>query len=913
MTNRTRSGGSLIRICAYALAILGAAACGCKNEPKVKAEHHEPGIWFVHATDPHIFLPDAYDSNDTAKAAAGKKQEELNEKALTGLLSRIRSVPEGDGPPEFLVLTGDLGVDPCPISTVKTEPTPKVTAPKSGVKADTGKATDKACAANEAERQKQIEKLASLLGTSPLKDIYLVAGNNDIAREDPGDDALSYFNKLLDDVQTKIVESKSNVQLHNLTRCYDGKSDASSCVADIAEPYRLIGFPSYSFKNEKGNAADLKAQEKQFDIFRGLLAQASQAHKKVLVLSHVPEIDDPFTLGQDRYGVKEPGKANDAAKDNARSRWSTWNVSKKLLDDWYAALASDAVEAVLAGHLHDSHQEIYRPPYSWSTLTSQRGGFQKLILAPPLAVKKQDNSPIQARGFSLIHLERDRVRPQLYWYNSETHDFTAEQHRDLEEREHQGWWHCPRFIKWAWELDQADTPLTRMAVLLIALLTAFLTVVAIWQIPPADNLLADSAGKTARDKKDTQSAADTSPLGTRFGKTVLAGLGGLAMAEVTKALGDGKQSADSRLFYIVWFILFLFALLVVLNLCRALAEAVRARVVVVYYPLPRTQPPARRRVIHPLAYWILRFFRWLVSLRVPALTFADSFFDLIQGKNKTMSRALADTIIEQQRSIVRVADTIRNDLNDLLDQKVLERQNDRNEDQIMQTIEVEDIQIEGQHVTHVSEITRVPKTKHKAQFHHVRVNISVLSTDQTNVFYISRTPGSPPVAFPKRSMAWVTVFTGSIRWYVSTFLPDAKKTVLFDNTDKTVHDDDKLIMLDTHYQARAGQDYEAFVMLPVPWPQRGFGSGYVKGAIHISFYKDADFQAIWKGVDDLVPKTVDKHELLFYPDSVAKILEDWCDPEVQGALNASTKALGELLHGFDEEIYRNYIEPAQPH
>jgi len=436
-----------------------------------------------------------------------------------------------------------------------------------------------------------------------------------------------------------------------------------------------------------------------------------------------------------------------------------------------------------------------------------------------------------------------------------------------------------------------------LAVLLIALLTAFLTVVAIWQIPPGENLLADTTvktDKTKNDKKETPPTPDASPFASRFGKTVLAGLGGLVAAEVTKTLGDAKPSADTRWFYIVWFILFFFLLLVLLNLLRAVAEAVRARAVVVYYPLPPTPSPGGRvrKFFHPLFYWISRFFRWLVSLRVPALTFADSFINLIQGKNQTMTRALAETIIDQQRSIVRVADAIRTDLNDLIDEIVLE-------DQIA--------------------------NRHKPP-HHVRVNISVLSTDQTNVFYISRTPGSSRVSFPKRSLAWVTVFTGSIRWYLSTFQkqpedrkPEDRKIVLFDNSEKVIADDDKLIMLGTHYQARTGQDYQAFIMLPIPWPQRGFGTDYVKGAIHISFNDDDDFQRIWKEKEkyQLVDGGPDPDDpakkLLKYPDNAKLMLEDLCNPEVAHALHVAIKALGELLHGFNEEIYRNYIEPTQPH
>jgi hypothetical protein len=863
------------------LALLSATACEDKNKNKGNGEHHAPGVWLVHATDPHIFLPAATESTDKDKKAEAIKQQEGNEKALSDMLKRSGSVPDGGGPPAFLVLTGDLGIDPCPIRTGAGAPAAKETqTAKTGTAKVTATATKKtaaetpgagsgnACVTNvdKVEQQKQIDKLAGLLGASPLKDIYLVAGNNDIANEDPQDDALTYFNDMVDKIQDGI---KSNVRLHNLTRCYSAKSgDPSGCVADVVgTSYRLIGFPSYSFKNKTPKPGDLKTQEKQFDIFHGLLDQARQAGKKVLVLSHVPEIDDPYTLAQDRFNGVQPAKANDP-DDKVRSRWSTWNVSKKLLDDWYSAVASDSVKAVLAGHLHDSHKEAYRPPYSWSTPTGQRGGFQKLLLAPPLAIKNQDGSPIQARGFSLVHLESDSVRPRLYWYSSETGDFKAEPSRNFEEAKHQRQWYLPRFFVWAWGLDSNDSALIRLAALLIALLTAYLTVVAIWQIPAAENLLADSTIKTDKDKKETQSAADNSPFATRFGKTVLAGLGGLAMTEVAKTLGSDKTSPDSRWFYIVWFILFFFLLLLVLNFLRALAEAVRTRIAVVYYPLPRTSP---------FAYWFLGFFRWLVSLRVPFLTMSDSFLNLIQGKNQTMTRALAEKVVDQQRSIVRLADAIRQDLNDLIDQRV--------------------------------------RALRAAGSHHVRVNISVLSADQSKVFYISHTPGSSRDSFTKRSVAWVAVFTGSIRWYLDSYLnrTDNKQVVLFDNKAKVIADDDELIMLKTHYQARPGADYQAFVILPVPWPQRGFGTDYVKGAIHISFFNLEEFAAIWKDTKGLEPIEKDANkDHLYYPDS-GPILEGGCDPLVNGALHVSLKALGELLYGFNEEIYRNYIEPTQPH
>jgi hypothetical protein len=188
----------------------------------------------------------------------------------------------------------------------------------------------------------------------------------------------------------------------------------------------------------------------------------------------------------------------------------------------------------------------------------------------------------------------------------------------------------------------------------------------------------------------------------------------------------------------------------------------------------------------------------------------------------------------------------------------------------------------------------------------VRVNISVLSTDQTNVFYISRTPGSSLKPFGKRSVAWVSVFTGKIRWYKKSYSDNQdlfRQIVLFDNTDGTIAGDEQKIHLSSHYQER-DQDYEAFVQFPVPSPQRGFESGYVKGAIHVSFRRETDFASLWKG-DKLDPTTQEPT----YREP-GKMLEDWCsDDEVRGALRSAVAALSELLRGFNEVIYQSYLNP----
>jgi hypothetical protein len=414
---------------AYSALFALALVSGCAGTDR----HHQgdEGVWFVHATAPHLFLDTSKDTDPTKKSAR-EKQEKLDQNALSDLWKQTPSLPHGDRPLSFLVLTGDFGIEPCSIADI---PAPANSQHKP-------KAKDCLDKVNKEKRTNQVNVMADLLGSSPVRDIYLVAGNKDIPSETAADCGLAYFNHFIDEVQKKIDDAKKNVHLHNLTGCYVSKGAVSTCYADIPDTsYRLIGFPSYSFKNrEPGYDLNTGPQEKQFETFRALLDQARQAGKKVLVLTHIPEIDDPYTLAQDRYAGVTPPQAIDKDPKNMRSAWSTWNVSKKLSDKWEEAIASDSVTGVLAGHLHDSHKEIYRQPYTWSTVNDHKTGFSKLYMAPPLSVKTQDSSPIQARGFSLVGLESDRIKYHIYWYNSETGDFAPDRWSEFKWHKWGGHW-----------------------------------------------------------------------------------------------------------------------------------------------------------------------------------------------------------------------------------------------------------------------------------------------------------------------------------------------------------------------------------------------------------------------------------------------------------------------------------------
>lgn len=871
-------------------------------------EHEDQDIWFVHATDPHIFVK---------PEEAREEQQTHNRKALSDMLGCIGSLPDGEKP-EFLVLTGDLGIDPCdipnsqdtPSAAPNSTPSPQAETSNGDEQEKKDNRSAEECvnaAANSAWRTTQIKETGDRLGKSPIQNIYLVAGNNDIARESAGDDALKYFNDFIKDVQDKLNENKGNkVQLHNLTRCYAAGEDLATCYEDIPNtPYRLIGFPSYSFKKK-----DASAQAKHMKIFEQLLEGAKD--RKVLIATHTPAMDDPYSLGRFRYlnpkgttaettapaemstvEKKKVSAKTEGAGENEKEAGtvSTWDVDEKVRDAWKKVVDSDPVLAVLAGHLHDSHKEIYERPYTWSNDSKYRAAFDKLFLAPPLAIKKQDSSPIQARGFALVHLRGDRVESRLFWYDSETGTFTPDP-KHKHRWGHDGFWRClcqgsRAAIGWLWDLEKTDSALVRMAILLIAFVTAFLTIVATWQIPPGSDPFAE--GKKPEDaskpaQAPPKASADSLPFSSRFGRTVIGGLGGLAAAEVTKTLGNEKPSADTRWYYIVWFILFFFLLLLSLNFVRAFVEALRARVAVIYYPPAKlgTNATLLARFSNWFRYWvIMRPGQWLGSLRVPLITFFDTFVNLIQGKNQTRTRVFEQRIIDQQRTILRVADATRTSLNRLIERRV------------------------QQHREHKPAQSGNESQPLPDQLERVRVNISVLSRYQTNVFYISKASNSSYSKFPKRSVAWASVFTGQPLWYLSDYRKVRShfdKIILFEK-EGTIPDERGPYRLQDYYQPRPQEDYGAFIILPVPFPRRGFTSDYVKGAIQISFREDNDFKAIWKS-EAMKPGG----DPPIYP-AAQPILEDWClHDDIRAALTNSIATLGELLRGFNEIIYKNYIE-----
>ncbi len=808
------------------LLLLTCVACQSPDE--------KPGVWFVHATDPHLY----YD--DEKEESIRLHQEPLNRQAFSDLIQSLRSIPGTDGNPRFLLLTGDLGLD--------------------------------RFAAQPALRESAVAFVAEQLKASPVKNVYLVLGNNDVKGEAPQGAAVDAAASFFGDVQSRLAGS--GVVLHDLTSCYRDKSVLpSGCYADIpGTSFRLTGFSSYSFKNANGVAANQAVQEVQVRQLATLVKEAAAQGKRTLVATHIPELDDPYPLGLSRWQGKP-------ATTLQRPQWapfSAWNVSPAVYQTWKNVVDSGDVAGVLAGHLHDSHKEIYYPPYRWSTSPSERADLHKLFLAPPLSVRFQDTSPVQARGFALFHLEGDQIDRRLFWYDPVKRNFRGDPALVKLSRTPPG--SFSQAVGWLWSTPLANRDLARAVVIAIAFLAAFLTVVQLWDIPPPESRLATPG--SAPSPPPAQSAT-TWALTSNFAKTVLAGLGGMLVLDFLASIWS-LQDINGKSYYVLLFVIFFFLFLFFYALLQSAVEALRSRIATRQQAAP-PRPGLTRRHGGPhvgvrfwawAAYWRNRIWRWLLSLRAFALIFLDTFFNVIRGRNQLHTKVFEDTIIDLHLSVVRAADRIREDVDAVVTRAVRD-------------------QFKGEEIADTD----------------VRVSITLLSEDESVLYYLSRERGSLPVPFEKRSMAWVSVYTGEARWFKQSYLAN-KEILLLDNSNQAYPalPKDKLTLV-SYFQARFSPDYEAFLVLPVPWGQRGAQAGYRKGAIHISFLKAKYLDALWTGLDKESPPEHYDHwqQLLTRPSESSSLgLEN---EELRVVLHEALQVLGELLRSFNDTVFEEYIKP----
>lgn len=922
-------------------------------------------VWFVHVTDPHLFYDD---KTETWEKNVREHQEGMNQQAFADLIQALGSIPGTSAKPAFLVVSGDFGLDrfwqqPAAPAQPATTSSGQAGAPSAGT-ASTPAPTPTpsptpapAAPASEVPSTSSgsaVKYLVSVLSRSPVKDIYLLPGNNDVGGEAPEGEAVEATQAFWVEVQKGLVGT--GVTLHDLTSCYFGGGLPSGCYNDVDRTaYRLIGFPSHSFKNGVGDDR-AKAQQDQLERLESLVGQSAQQGKRVLIVTHIPEVDDPHTLAvrdfdlEERY-PKEGQPKGDKQQDRAPGlpAWaetSPWNVRKAAFDKWKQVADSPAVAGVLAGHFHDSHREIYRQPYTWAGAPPERASLAKLYLSPPLSMRFQDESPIQARGFALFRL-RDNQDPDrmLVWYDRKQRTFQADQpigggstpEPALSFRSA-----APTAVAWLWDLgtDKTDkSRLGRAVVFAIALLSAFLTVVEVWQIPPPNTrpvrvvreAQANENGNVVKTRVEVEAgkgqAATYASYGatallfqTNFARTVLSGLAGLALVSAFDGLWR-DLGIQEKPYYLVLFVLYFVSLLFLSAFLRGSIEAVRSRISLARR-MPGRPSDTKPSLQQWAGYWVKRFWFWLLSLRIAFLCFFDTFFNVIQGKNQLHTAEFENDIARLHESIVGAVDRIRQDL-DRAFLEALERRKKAHEEKKKKEAVHEPASPaeEGANTPPAAEradeeamwVAPMPKPAD------VRVNISLLSEDESTVFYISREEGSLAQGFGTKSIAWVALFNSRALWWKETY--KGKRIALVEGKPP--------LFLHDYYEPRTSSDYKGFVILPVPWG-RGPEGGR-KAGIHVSFRSAEYMRWLWNGLDAYdsqvqappadpakpeEPQDSNKHDSLY--DAWTGLLElrdekqegTWLlDRELSKILRQSVSLLTELLRFFNDDVFEEYVRP----
>lgn len=390
-------------------------------------------------------------------------------------------------------------------------------------------------------------------------------------------------------------------------------------------------------------------------------------------------------------------------------------------------------------------------------------------------------------------------------------------------------------LQWFWTLGQegqTPTPSMRATIAALALLIAFLTVVELWQVPPPSTSLIRTAdttkeNETGRMRAAPSVAADPSPgrvkniFDSNFSRIVLSGLGGLAAITL---IGDEPKGFNER-YYFILFVFFFVTGLVLSALIRGIGEAVRSRIVL---SRPAAVWPRRTSEDFDRAsrrYWTRRFWYWLTSLRATFLVFIDTVFNVLTGRNQLQSALFSETITDLHEALLEAAERARE--------------------------EVHRAVIRALNRKHV-----LPRElPHQEE---VRVAVSLLSADGRSAYYVAWEHGSLPRSFDDRTVAWFTAASGKARWCKT----DPRKSeigkwnpIYIDNHEAKLLKEGSVagvvapIRLGDYYEHRSDEDYGGFIVLPMPWTNRGETGSHRRGCLHISFKKAEYMDQLWENLE----------------------------------------------------------------
>jgi hypothetical protein len=357
---------------------------------------------FVQITDPHIFDDIKEDgSRLNNKAALASFVEKINQRVAE------KSAEDG-GTYDFVVITGDLGID----QLVK------------GLD-ETGRGNSLKAAAVE---------LASVIGLSKVTTWLFVPGNNDLLDEQPLN--IKYYHEFIEALKETIKGAENKTEIIDL--CAEGNQPAKEEFFQIRN-YTFIGFNDASFKNTDLNSDGspraggpaVRINENFDSQMKNVADVSRQVNDKKIqfayIFYHIPEIDDPYYVTLTDQDEPLKTRSTETNLIGSPYLYSSWFVKSDVRKEWNKVVTNPKVMGLFAGNFHDHKRSTYqnfqwlRSPFYLSDTIA------KLHVCPPLALTKQKDKDGQARGFQEVYIDKDgRVSTRIFWLEQAGWNLSAE-------------------------------------------------------------------------------------------------------------------------------------------------------------------------------------------------------------------------------------------------------------------------------------------------------------------------------------------------------------------------------------------------------------------------------------------------------------------------------------------------------
>ncbi len=361
----TRAGLQLVLF----LVLIGIAGTAARS---FRPTGPEQQVTFVQLTDAHLF-DQRSKQQDSAKSdpdAGG------NWEALQWSIDRINSLAKGGKRIDFVVYTGDLGLQ-------------NVAFPHSRTCAARAVAVERGLPAIPEESG--ADELVAELNRLTVRDIFFVSGNSDSLGDDGTDGRFDCFLLALQE-RTQWLDRPLRIQKLGPDHCFSLKG------------FHLLGLNSASFKKAASlqksctsalqtgllqQVSDGSCPQKQF----GVLREQVETGGLTLVFTHIPDLKDP--VGQ------QP----------------VWELDAQIRREWEREAQSSNVLGIFAGRFRGSDRGFYGNNVALTSLALDSHVAAKTYLAPPLAAIDGLGRRAADRGFLVVTANpRGISRTEIQWF-----------------------------------------------------------------------------------------------------------------------------------------------------------------------------------------------------------------------------------------------------------------------------------------------------------------------------------------------------------------------------------------------------------------------------------------------------------------------------------------------------------------